>query len=157
MEARDRAGRRTVVIGYDGSANARRAVGFAARTLVVDHAVVVNILRDPSAGLAAAPAAAPPPFAPPHVEADLERAAREVAEEGAQRARAAGLDAVAETRLGMGPRDISRVLHELAVDCGAELIVVGHGHASMLESALLGSVAVAAVKDERKPVLVVPE
>lgn len=157
MEAHERAGRRSVVIGYDGSADARRAVDFAARTLDVDHAVVVNVWRDPAAGLAAAPAAAPPPFPPPHVEADLERAAREVAEEGAERARAAGLRAVAETRHGMGPRDVSRALHELAVDCGAELIVVGHQHASMLESALLGSVAVSAVRAERKPVLVVPE
>jgi nucleotide-binding universal stress UspA family protein len=156
MEARGRAGRRTVVIGYDGSADALRAVDFAAHALDVDYAVVVNVWRDPAVGLATAPAAAPPPFASPHVEADLERAAREVAEEGARRARTAGLDAGAETRLGMGPRDISRVLHELAVDCGAELIVVGHGHASMLESALLGSVAVSAVRDERKPVLVVP-
>ena len=80
-----------------------------------------------------------------------------MAEEGAQRASAAGLDAVAETRLGMGARDISRALHELAIERdAAELIVVGHGHASMLESALLGTVAVSAVRNERKPVLVVP-
>jgi nucleotide-binding universal stress UspA family protein len=156
MEARQRAGRRPVVIGYDGSDEAMHAVDLAARTLNVDYAVVVNVWRDPGAGLATAPAAAPPPLPSPHVEADLERAARTVAEEGAQRARAAGLDAVAETRLGMGPRDIARALHEFAVECGAELIVVGHGHASMLESALLGSVAVSAVRDERKPVLVVP-
>lgn len=156
MQSHDRTGKRRVVIGYDGSEEAIRAVDFAARTLDIDSAVVVNVWRDPGAGLAAAPAGAPPPFPSRHVEADLERAAREVAEEGAQRARAAGLDAVGETRLGMGPRDISRALHELAVDCDAELIVVGHGHASMIESALLGSVAVSAVRDERKPVLVVP-
>jgi nucleotide-binding universal stress UspA family protein len=156
MEARQRAGRRPVVIGYDGSDEAMHAVDLAARTLNVDYAVVVNVWRDPGVGLATAPAAAPPPFPSPHVEADLERAARTVAEEGAQRASAAGLDAVAETRLGMGARDIARALHEVAVECGAELIVVGHGHASMLESALLGSVAVSAVREERKPVLVVP-
>jgi nucleotide-binding universal stress UspA family protein len=53
------------------------------------------------------------------------------------------------------PGDIARVLHDLADEYGGELLVVGR-HASLLESVLLGSVSTAAVRDERRPVLVVP-
>jgi nucleotide-binding universal stress UspA family protein len=71
-----------VVIGYDGSADADRAVDLAAGLLRVDAALVVNVW---SPAVAAAevpvPAGAPPPDADEH----LERAARAVAEQGAER------------------------------------------------------------------------
>jgi nucleotide-binding universal stress UspA family protein len=125
--------------------------------LDIDSALLVNVWSDLGLGLTTVPAAAPPPVPSRTSEAELERAAWAVAEKGADRARAAGLDAAPVIRVGAGPRDIARVLIEVAVEYGCDLMVVGHRHASMLESALLGSVAVSCVRAERKPVLVVPD
>ncbi len=79
-----------------------------------------------------------------------------VAEDGAERARAAGLKAFTVTRRAQALRDVSRVLHDLAEEYDGELVVVGRRHASMLETALLGSISASAIKAERLPVLVVP-
>ena len=146
-----------VVIGYDGSDESACAVDFASRILDVDSALLVNVWSDLGLGLTTAPAAAPPPVPSRTSQAELERAARAVAEEGVDRARGAGFDAAPAIRVGAGPRDIARVLIEVAVEYDCDLIVVGHRHASMLESALLGSVAVSCVREERKAVLVVPD
>lgn len=145
-----------IVIGYDGSGEAARAIDFAARHVSAECAVVANIWLAPAMGLVPAPMAAPPVLPSAQTEAESEQAARSLAEEGADRARAAGLDAFTVVRPGGGPGDISRALHEIAEEYDGALIVVGHRHASMLESALLGSVSVSAVRDERRPVLVVP-
>jgi nucleotide-binding universal stress UspA family protein len=145
-----------LVMGYDGSEDAAQALEFAARMLSAECAIVVNVWSDPAVTLAPAPMVAPPALLPREMTADLEQTARRLAEEGADRARAAGLDALAVVRPGGGPRDIARTLQEVAHDYAGDLIVVGHRHASMLESALLGSVSVSAVREERTPVLVVP-
>jgi nucleotide-binding universal stress UspA family protein len=148
---------RPLVIGYDGSPEARHAVDFAARTLRCDSALVVNVIHDQAVGLMpASMAGTPPPMPSGEHEAELERAGRAVAAEGADRARAAGLDATSVTRRGGGAGDVARVLLDVADECDGALIVVGHRHASRLESALLGSVSVSAVREERRPVLVVP-
>jgi nucleotide-binding universal stress UspA family protein len=117
---------------------------------------VVNVWSDLGLGLTTVPGAAPPPVPTRSSEAELQRAARAVAERGVDRARALGLDAAAAIRVGGGAREVARVLIAVAVEYDGDLIVVGHRHASMLESALLGSVAVSCVRAERKPVLVVP-
>ncbi len=147
---------RRLVMGYDGSDEAAQALDFAARMLSADCAVIVNVWSDPTVALAPGPMAAPPALPPREIAADFERTARRLAEEGADRVRAAGLDAMAVVRPGGGPRDIARTLQEVARDYAGDLIVVGHRHASILESALLGSVSVSAVRDGRTPVLVVP-
>jgi nucleotide-binding universal stress UspA family protein len=147
---------RRIVIGYDGSDEARNAVAIAARVLSAECALVVNVWPAPALAATTIPAAAPAPVPFPEHEAELERAARETAEEGAERARAAGLDAFTAVRRGGGPADVARVLHEVADGYAADLIVVGHRHASRIESALFGSVATSCVREERRPVLVVP-
>jgi nucleotide-binding universal stress UspA family protein len=147
---------RRIVIGYDGSDEARRAINTAARVLYADCALVVNVWHDPAVAPVSVPAAVPPPFPSAQQEAELERAARACAEEGADRARAAGLEAFTAIRRGGAAGDIARVLHEVADGYEADLIVVGHRHASRLESALFGSVANSCVREERRPVLVVP-
>jgi nucleotide-binding universal stress UspA family protein len=147
---------RRVVIGYDGTDEAKRAVDAAARVLFADCALIVHVWHDPASPLVAAPAAAPPALPTPEQEAQVERAAREVAEEGADLARAAGMDAMIAIRRGGGAGEVARVLHDVAEAYSADLVVVGHRHASRLESAVLGSVSTSAVRDERRPVLVVP-
>ncbi len=147
---------RRIVIGYDGSDEARHALATAARVLYADCALVVNVWHDPAVAAISVPAAAPPPFPSPQQEAELERAARATAEEGAEQAREAGLEAFTAIRRGGAPADVARVLHEVADGYEAELIVVGHRHASRIENALFGSVATSCVREERRPVLVVP-
>jgi nucleotide-binding universal stress UspA family protein len=145
-----------VVLGYDGSDEARRALDFAARTLRATSVLVVNVVHDPAAGIVSPQLGGAPPLPSPEHQAQLESAGRALAEEGATHARAAGLDATTATRRGGAAGDIARVLLDVADECDGDLVVIGHRHASRLESALLGSVCVSAVREERRPVLVVP-
>jgi nucleotide-binding universal stress UspA family protein len=144
------------VIGYDGTDEAARALEFAAHALTLDSAIVANIWHDAATDLMVAPLAGPPPVPSAARESALLRAAEVVAQEGVDRALAAELAAVSATRWGSSVGDIARALGDLAEESCSELIVVGRRHASALESALLGSVSAAAVRDEHCPVLVVP-
>lgn len=145
-----------VVIGYDGSHDAQRAIDLAAGALRADAAVVVNVWSIPMTttqpgALLGAPT--------PPIEAELQRfeqAARRLAEEGAARARQAGLSAEAHFARGATPAEIATVLCDLAEDRGATLVVVGRRGQSRLKEVVLGSVSNAAVHDGRCPVLVVP-
>jgi nucleotide-binding universal stress UspA family protein len=145
-----------VVIGYDGSHDAQRAIDLAAGALRADAAVVVNVWSIPMTttqpgALLGAPT--------PPIEAELQRfeqAARRLAEEGAARARQAGLSAEAHLARGATPAEIATVLCDLAEDRGATLVVVGRRGQSRLKEVVLGSVSNAAVHDGRCPVLVVP-
>jgi nucleotide-binding universal stress UspA family protein len=144
-----------VVIGYDGSADARDAVAFAAAALRADTALVVNVWQT---ALATAPAITHPgaPLPPTREEErQFELAARRIAEEGAALARDAGLSADPEVRGGAGVGEIAAALNDVAAQRGADLLVVGRRGMSRLRAALLGSVADAAVRDGRHPVLVV--
>ncbi len=143
------------VIGYDGTDEAGHAVEFAAHILSLDSAIVANIWHDPAADLVA-PLAGPMPVPSAQRYAALEQAADALAQEGADLALAAGLRAAAATRRGTVGGDVARALIDLAEESDSELIVVGRRHASLLESALLGSVSTTAVRDARRPVLVVP-
>ena len=145
-----------VVIGYDGSDDAQRAIDLAGGALRAEAALVVNVWSVPiTVTQPGAPFGAPaPPF-----EAELQRfeqAARRLAEEGAGRARQAGLSAEAHLARGATPAEIATVLCDLAEDRGATLVVVGRRGQSRLKEVVVGSVSNAAVHDGRCPVLVVP-
>jgi nucleotide-binding universal stress UspA family protein len=143
---------RLVVIGYDGSPEAGRAIAVAAEAVRVEHALVVNVWHDVGA--------MPDPIVSGSDASarlrELEQAASAVAAEGAARARAQGLDATPASCRGAGHGDIGRVLLDVADEHGADLVVVGCTGSSLLKQALLGSVSGAAVRDARCPVLVVP-
>ena len=144
------------VIGYDGTEEAAHALAFAVRILALDSAIVANVWHDPATDLVAAPLAGPPPVPSAQREAALQQAAVDVAREGVARAAAEGLQAFPATRRGAAPADVARALGDLAEESGSELIVVGRRDASIVESALLGSVSTTVVRDERRAVLVVP-
>jgi nucleotide-binding universal stress UspA family protein len=145
-----------VVIGYDGSHDAQRAIDLAGGALRADAALVVNVWGIPiTATQPGAPFGAPTP----PKEAELQRfeqTARRLAEEGAARARQAGLSAEAQIARGTTPTEIARILCDLAEDRGATLVVVGRRGQSRLKEVFLGSVSNAAVHDGRSAVLVVP-
>ena len=145
-----------VVIGYDGSQDAQRAVDVAAGALRLDAALVVNVwstvmaTTQPAASLAA-------PSPPSEAELrGLEQAAHLVADEGAARARQAGLSAQAVVARGASPNEIAKALCDLAETRDATLVVVGRRGQSRLKEVVLGSVSKAAVHECCRPVLVVP-
>ena len=143
-----------IVIGYDGSDEAKRAIELAPRLVRADRAVIVSVWHDGGLVAAGAPMALSPPAA--SLEADLCRVAQDLAEDGAARADAAGLEATAATRYAAGPAATGHALLDAADEYDADLVVVGRVGGSLLGDALLGSLSAEAVRDGRRPVLVVP-
>jgi nucleotide-binding universal stress UspA family protein len=145
-----------IVIGYDGSDEARCAIEFAARMFPESCALIVHVWHDPGVGMAPAPLAAPAPLDRARLEAKAEEDARRVAGEGARHALLAGFGTSIAVSRGAGANDTAQVLHEVAAEHEAALVVVARTHASWLAHLLHGSVSASAVREERRPVLVVP-
>lgn len=145
-----------IVIGYDGSDEARYAIDAVATILRATEAVVANVWTPVVVPATSVPLAAPT-TAPTSDEQDaaLEQAARRVAEEGSQRASDAGLRSRPEVRCGASA-DIGSLLGALADEYEADLVVVGRRGVSRLEAVVLGSVSNDTVRHARRPVLVVP-
>jgi nucleotide-binding universal stress UspA family protein len=146
-----------VLIAYDGSTHAERAIR-AAAALFVGHPVIVLSVWQPIGHFGPGnPAGAYSERLSAGSVAELdeigERIARESAEEGVALARAAGLDA--EARTGGGDNAAEAIL-SAATELGAATIVVGTRGRSPVRSLVLGSVSNAVLHGSRVPVLVVP-
>jgi nucleotide-binding universal stress UspA family protein len=147
-----------ILFGYDGSADAHRAI-IAASKLMSGRALVVHVWEPvpPGAGPAVAspglPGAGMPMLA--EAEREIERRAQEVLAEGAQRAADAGFDVEPVLVRGRGGAVWHEVL-SVAEARDALAIVVGRRGVSRLRSALLGSVSNGLVQHASVPVLVVP-
>jgi nucleotide-binding universal stress UspA family protein len=145
-----------IVIGYDGSTDARRAAR-SARLLDADRALVVNVWQPGiAADTAPAPMGAEPVLPSPGEEERLESAARRTAEEGTALAREAGVAGEPVVLRGASAGEIGKLLARLAEERGATAIVVGRRGISRLAAIVLGSVSDATVREAHCPVLVVP-
>ena len=142
-----------ILIAYDGSDDAKRAVDEAA-ALFSGSAVVVTAWQPFVAVLAEHPmsASAPPPSDVAEIDRRLEEGAEKTAAEGAERANAAGLDARAQAVEAAGP--VWDAILRSAEDSDARVVVIGPRGLSGLKSALLGSVSHAVMQHARRPVLV---
>ena len=142
-----------VLIAYDGSPHARAAIARAGETLRPGPAVVATAW---TSFADSAPRAVLRDAVRPVVE-DLDAAGREEAEalaaEGADLARAAGLDAEPRAVRAAGP--FFAALLEAADDVDARVIVVGSRGRSSVAAAVLGSVSTGILHHTRRPVLVV--
>jgi len=151
-----------ILICYDGSEDAKAAADYAARLLRNEPATVVTV-REPysrmlmSAGLGMGSGFGLNYEKTAHT-ADVQDRLRErdqrIAEEGAQRLRAAGVDA--DWRVEGRDGSVAKTILEVARRIGAETVVVGtrgHGGAT---SALLGRVPHELVAHADRAVVVVP-
>jgi nucleotide-binding universal stress UspA family protein len=151
-------GGQPLVIGFDGSDEAMRAIEVAGRLLPGSPAVVVHVgavvtLAPPPAG---APTLPPLPSAAPVDDAEVERIAGGVADAGVDAARAAGLDARPVTSRGGGASEVAHAIAHVAQEHDAAVIVVGSRGRSAMKAAILGSVSSALLGITSVPVLVVP-
>lgn len=144
-----------LLIGYDGSPDAQSAIERAGELLPGRPAVVLTVWEQLVETLARIGAGMPMGELDfETVDRAVEDEARKKAEEGAERARTAGLEAQARIRV----RDASiggSILAE-AAGIDAEAIVLGSRGLTGVKSLLLGSVSHAVLQHADRPVLVVP-
>ena len=143
-----------VLICYDGSDHAKRAIAQAAALLSSDTACVVSVWQPTSslptfawagAGSAILDYAA--------LDAAAQSMASQIADEGTEIARQAGLDAQAATACAKGP--IWQAIVEFAEQRGAPVIVIGARGLTGIRHMLLGSVSEGVTRQARRPTLVV--
>jgi nucleotide-binding universal stress UspA family protein len=144
-----------VVVGYDGSDAAIRAIRHVAGLLPGVPAVVVTAWR-PISEVILAVSLGPAPLISDPAEADERQhdAAATLARDGARHAAEAGLRAEPLAVRADGP--IWEALDDVARERDARLVAVGsHGRAAV-ESMVLSRVSVGLVHHASRPVLVVP-
>jgi nucleotide-binding universal stress UspA family protein len=142
-----------ILIAYDGTRSAERAIVVAGSLLGGGRARVVHVWRPaatPQDGAAFISAGA---IADDEVVRQ-EDEAREVAEAGAVLARAAGFDA--EPALILGDGSAAGALEAEIDRCKPELVVIGSSGLSAIKAALKGSVAHHLGAHSHAPVLIVP-
>jgi nucleotide-binding universal stress UspA family protein len=150
-----------VLVAYDGSAAARRAISETAE-LFGSRPVLVTTVWEPA--LAYSSIASPIPDAglqaipmdmaeAQQLEEDLEARARRVAEDGAELARSAGLQA--EAFAVAGDARAADAIVEAARNRSVAAIVIGSRGLSGLRARLEGSTSTGVVKNAPCPVVVV--
>jgi nucleotide-binding universal stress UspA family protein len=145
-----------VVIGFDGSAGAIRAVDRAAELFPGARTLVVTCWRSSAPAARAAGTVMPRAMIAEAVE-KLDASAREhalaTAKEGALRATAGGL--AGEPLERCAPAAVWSAISSLAGEAGARVVVVGARGLSDVASAVLGSTSHGLVHHSAVPVLVV--
>jgi nucleotide-binding universal stress UspA family protein len=141
---------RPVLFCFDGSDQARAAVEEAGRQLEHGRRAIVATVWSPAelTSFVSATVAAPAGF-----DDQVADRAKEVAEDGAELARAAGFEATSV--VARTADSIWRALVTLADDHEAGLVVLGSHGRTGLSEVLLGSVAAAVTQHTARPVLVV--
>lgn len=148
-----------VLICYDGSADAQAAVdragqlmpGNNATVLVIWETLLATMARRGSLGIGFGMLS---PDTEAGTDAALRKAALDTAEDGVQRATAAGL--VAQPRVVNREDDIAADIMAIAGDVGADVIVMGTRGLGSVKSLFLGSISRAVLHHADRPVLVIP-
>jgi nucleotide-binding universal stress UspA family protein len=142
----------TILICYDGSSDAERAVDAATALLGPRPAVVLNV--QPAMTVAEGIAASASTTVPGTAFQDMNWAeALRIAEAGAARARHAGLDAEAQAMIA--PTAWQGIV-DVADEIDAAVIVIGARGLSGLREVARGSVSHDVTTHARRPVLIVP-
>jgi nucleotide-binding universal stress UspA family protein len=151
-------GARPVVIGYDGSEFAKRAIQEAGRLFPGRRTVVANVFPSGADTVAAAAIGVPAAVlgeAAERLHEESRRAADQRAEEGSRLARAEGL--AAEPRAEATDGSLWSALNQIADEEDALAIVVGTRGLSGFKQMLLGSTSSGLLQHASRPVVVVPQ
>lgn len=146
-----------LVIGYDGSDQAKAAIESAGPLLAPRPAVVVTAWHSYADVSSAGALAAPGNLvlgAAQKIDEEIVRGAEATAAEGAELARRAGLEAEPRAERARGSAWVTLV--DAAQEQDAAALVVGSHGRSVLGSAVLGSVSLGCAHHAAAPVLVVP-
>lgn len=136
-----------VLIAYDGSETAQRAIARAGKLLGSGReAIVLTVSAFPPPLLGASGSALS------EIEHEYQRESARIAGEGAELARAAGFDANAEAE---SATPAWQRIVDRAESVDASLVVLGSRGLSGLKYALLGSVAAAVTQHTERAVLIV--
>ncbi|MFC4111148.1 universal stress protein [Nonomuraea zeae] len=143
----------TILVAYDGSADSRTAIEFAAKHLTAEPTLIVTvwepllvqIKKYPLAGAAI----------DPDTEEQAQAQAEAHAKEGAELAAAAGLSDVSY-RAVADNESIWKTIVDVADEIDASLIVTGSRGLAGVRSVLLGSVSNHVLHHAHRPTLIVP-
>jgi nucleotide-binding universal stress UspA family protein len=144
-------GQPQLLIAYDGSEQAAEAIAFAARTFGHARATVLFAWEP---GLLGAVAVGAPTAIPDEEIEHEEQVAQRVAEAGAEKARAAGLEAEAEAVESASA--VWRTIVDAADRHHPDVIVMGTRGLSGVRALVLGSVSHGVAQHATQPVLIVP-
>ena len=143
----------TILIAYDGSADSRAAIEFAAKHLAAGPAVVVTVWEPLLVQLRKYPLAAG--AISPETGDELRAEAERYAKEGAELAIASGLPEVTY-RAVADNESIWKTIVDVADELDASLIVTGSRGLAGVRSVLLGSVSKHVVHHPGRPKLNAP-
>lgn len=144
-----------ILVGYDGSEDARAAIGRTAALFGGQTAVILTVWQ-PFAHVIAHTGVGfgMPPVDSVTIDKASLRRAEQIAHEGADLANEAGLEA--EARVSTQAVTTARTILGEAEQLGAQVIVIGSRGLAGLKSLLLGSVSHEVIQHADRPVVVVP-
>ncbi|MEU8356042.1 universal stress protein [Nonomuraea sp. NPDC048882] len=144
----------TILVAYDGSADARAAIEFAAKHLAAEPTLVLTVWEPLLVQLKKYPLAATGAI-DPDTEQEAQAQAEQHAKEGAELAIAAGLSDVTY-RAVADNESIWKTIVDVADEVDASLVVTGSRGLAGVRSVLLGSVSNHVLHHAHRPTLIVP-
>lgn len=150
-------GDRPILIAYDGSNDAKRAIEAAGQLFPGQRATVLNVWYPTAAATPASLVAIPAAVAAraqEQLDTEAEQRSSATAADGAEEAKRAGLRATAKAERSQS--QAWATICNNATELDAAAVVVGSRGLSPIRSALLGSVSNGVVHNCARPVVVVP-
>ncbi|MEV0161155.1 universal stress protein [Nonomuraea fuscirosea] len=144
----------TILVAYDGSADSRAAIEFAAKHLAAEPTLIVTVWEPLLVQLKKYPLAATGAI-DPDTEQEAQAQAEQHAKEGAELAIAAGLSDVTY-RAVADNESIWKTIVDVADEVDASLVVTGSRGLAGVRSVLLGSVSNHVLHHAHRPTLIVP-